>query len=71
MGPALPAMTPRTFFIDYPVARVKGGCGLTILDAASVHPSSRLEQALFNDRIVDGFQRLMTAVNPYGMRMIQ
>ncbi|RJG04272.1 FAD-dependent oxidoreductase [Noviherbaspirillum sedimenti] len=58
-------------FIAYHVARAKGGCGLTILEGASVHSSSRLHLALFNDAIVPGFRQLMDAVRPYGMRVFQ
>ncbi|MFC5463079.1 FAD-dependent oxidoreductase [Massilia niabensis] len=58
-------------FIAYHVSRAKGGCGLTILEAGSVHSSSRLDLALFRDDIVPGFRQLMDAVRPYGMRIFQ
>jgi 2,4-dienoyl-CoA reductase-like NADH-dependent reductase (Old Yellow Enzyme family)/thioredoxin reductase len=57
--------------IDYHVARAKGGVGLSILEAGSVHPSSVLDLALFDDRITAGHRKLMTAVAPYGMRIFQ
>lgn len=57
--------------IDYHLARAKGGVGLSILEAGSVHPSSVLDLALFDDRITSGHQRLMAAVVPYGMRVFQ
>ncbi len=57
--------------IAYHLARAKGGCGLTIIEAASVHPSS--ENTLFNvdDRVIPGFEALMKAVRPYGMRVFE
>lgn len=57
--------------IAYHVARAKGGCGLTIIEAASVHSSS--ENTLFNrdDRVIPGFEALMRAVRPYGMRVFE
>ena len=58
-------------FIAYHQARAKGGCGLTILEASSVHPSSRMHVALFGEAVIPGFQRLMEAVRPYGMKVFQ
>jgi 2,4-dienoyl-CoA reductase-like NADH-dependent reductase (Old Yellow Enzyme family) len=57
--------------IDYHLARARGGVGLSILEAGSVHPSSVLDLALFDDRITAGHQKLMAAVAPYGMRVFQ
>lgn len=57
--------------VQYHLARAKGGCGLTILQASTVHPSSRLGKALFDDAIVPGLKRLMDAVRPHGMRVFQ
>ena len=57
--------------IDYHLARAKGGVGLSILEAGSVHPSSVLDLALFDDRITAGHKKLMAAVAPYGMRVFQ
>jgi 2,4-dienoyl-CoA reductase-like NADH-dependent reductase (Old Yellow Enzyme family) len=58
-------------FIAYHQARAKGGCGLSILEASSVHPSSRMHVALFGDAVIPGFQRLMEAIRPYGMKVFQ
>ena len=57
--------------IAYHVARAKGGCGLTIIEAASVHHSS--ENTLFNvdDRVIPGFEAMMKAVRPYGMKIFE
>jgi 2,4-dienoyl-CoA reductase-like NADH-dependent reductase (Old Yellow Enzyme family) len=68
-GFANPDITDQ--FIDYHAERAKGGCGLSILEAASVHSSSKMSMALHTDTIVGGYKRLMAAVNPYGMRVFQ
>ena len=57
--------------IDYHVARAKGGVGLTILEAAAVHRSSVLSLANWDDSAIEGYQRLMAAVKPHGMRVFQ
>ena len=57
-------------YIAYHARRGKGGCGLTILGASSVHPSSQLfPLSLFHDRIVEDFERLMAACRPYEMKV--
>lgn len=58
-------------YIAYHLARAKGGCGLSILEASSVHPSSQIHVALWRDSIVPGFEKLMKAVRPYGMKVFQ
>jgi 2,4-dienoyl-CoA reductase-like NADH-dependent reductase (Old Yellow Enzyme family) len=58
-------------FIEYHAARARGGCGLTILEAAGVHPSSDIDLRIYGPTIVDGYRRLMDAVNPYGMIVFQ
>ncbi|MBV9509206.1 MAG: FAD-dependent oxidoreductase [Caulobacteraceae bacterium] len=58
--------------IAYHAARAKGGCGLSILEASSVHPSSQLfELGLFVDTIVEDYQRMMAACRPHGMKVFQ
>jgi len=57
--------------ISYHEARAKGGCGLSILEAAAVHPSSAITQSLLGDKIVGGYRRLMAAIRPHGMRVFQ
>jgi 2,4-dienoyl-CoA reductase-like NADH-dependent reductase (Old Yellow Enzyme family) len=42
-----------------------------VLEASSVHPSSRLHVALFGKAIVPSLKRLMEAVRPHGMRVFQ
>lgn len=63
------AITDR--LIDYHVARAKGGVGLSILEAATVHPSSVLSLANMDDSVIGGYQRLMAAIRPHGMRVFQ
>ncbi|MCK9541599.1 MAG: FAD-dependent oxidoreductase [Novosphingobium sp.] len=58
-------------WIGYHAERARGGCGLTILEAASVHPSSALSLRLYGDALVPGYRRLMDAVRPHGMRVFQ
>jgi 2,4-dienoyl-CoA reductase-like NADH-dependent reductase (Old Yellow Enzyme family) len=58
-------------FIDYHLARAKGGVGLTILEATTVHPSSVVALASFDDGVIDGYRRLMAAIRPHGMRIFQ
>jgi len=61
-------------FIAYHAARGEGGVGLTILEAASVHPSSVFTPRMLmshDDRVIDGYRRLMTAIEPTGMRVFQ
>lgn len=67
-------MSPRMTddYIAYHARRGKGGCGLTILGAASVHPSSMLyPYGLFYDGIVNDYRRLMAACEPTGMKVFQ
>jgi 2,4-dienoyl-CoA reductase-like NADH-dependent reductase (Old Yellow Enzyme family) len=57
--------------IAYHLARAEGGVGLTILEAAGVHPSSILSLANLDDTIVPGYRALAAAVAPTGMRLFQ
>ncbi|HEY3654696.1 MAG TPA: FAD-dependent oxidoreductase [Steroidobacteraceae bacterium] len=68
-GMAAPYFTDSA--IEYHVARAKGGCGLSILGAASVHPSSILDQAVFHDDCIPGLSKLAAKVRPHGMKLFQ
>ncbi|MGH6614565.1 FAD-dependent oxidoreductase [Sphingomonas sp.] len=57
--------------IAYHLARGQGGVGLTILEAAGVHPSSLLSLANLDDSVIDGYRHLMNAIRPTGMRVFQ
>lgn len=58
-------------FIAYHTERAKGGCGLSILGTAAVHPSSIIDQMVFDDACIAPFQKLMKAVEPHGMKVFQ
>jgi hypothetical protein len=55
--------------IAYHAARARGGVGLTIVEAASVHPTDTGTLRLHDDSCVADFRRLMAAVEPTGMRV--
>lgn len=55
--------------IAYHAARARGGVGLTIVEAASVHPTDTGTLRLHDDSCVADFRRLMDAVEPTGMRV--
>ena len=57
--------------VDYHLARARGGVGLTILGAASVHPSAPMEIATHLDSVVAEYQRFMEALAPYDMKVMQ
>jgi len=57
--------------IAYHAARARGGVGLSILEAAGVHPSSLLSLANLDDAIIDGYRALTKAIAPSGMRLFQ
>jgi 2,4-dienoyl-CoA reductase-like NADH-dependent reductase (Old Yellow Enzyme family) len=57
--------------IAYHLARAEGGVGLTILEAAGVHPSSILSLANLDDSIIDGYRALASRIAPTGMRLFQ
>ncbi len=57
--------------IAYHLARAEGGVGLTILEAAGVHPTSVLSLANLDDSIIDGYRRLAAVVAPTGMMLFQ
>lgn len=60
--------------IAYHLARAEGGVGLTILEGAWVHESSRNYARnihCWSDEVIPSYQKLMAAVNPTGMKVIQ
>ena len=57
--------------IAYHEARAAGGCGLTILEAASVHPTDMGTLWLHDPSVVDDYHRLMSRLAPYGMAVFQ
>lgn len=60
--------------IAYHLERAKGGVGLSILEGAWVHESSRTMAAnihLWSDAIIPSYRKLMDAVRPTGMKVFQ
>ncbi|MCY3575698.1 MAG: FAD-dependent oxidoreductase [bacterium] len=57
--------------IAYHEARAAGGCGLTILEAASVHPTDMGTLWLHDASVVDDYRRLMARLAPYDMAVFQ
>ena len=57
--------------IAYHEARAAGGCGLTILEAASVHPTDMGTLWLHDASVVDDYRRLMDRLAPYEMAVFQ
>lgn len=58
-------------FIGYHEARAKGGVGLSILEICSVHPSCAAPLQVFNPGLPDGYKRLIDAIKPHGMALMQ
>ena len=57
--------------IAYHEARAAGGCGLTILEAASVHSTDMGTLWLHESSVVEEYQQLMEQLAPYGMAVFQ
>lgn len=57
--------------IDYHVARAKGGIALSTLEATAIHSTTHLALRGDHDDAIAGYQKLMAAIRPYGMRMFQ
>ncbi|MCF8709367.1 oxidoreductase [Rhizorhapis sp. SPR117] len=57
--------------IEYHAARARGGVGLTVLEIASVHPSSPSHLCNHDDSIIRRYEKLMEAIRPHGMRVFQ
>ena len=60
-------------FIAYHEARARGGVGLTILEAAYVHPTSAALSTIpaWNDSIIPEYEQLMKRLKKYDMRVFQ
>jgi 2,4-dienoyl-CoA reductase-like NADH-dependent reductase (Old Yellow Enzyme family) len=63
---------PRSPLVAYHEARARGGVGLSILEASPVHDSAFLGRIpLWSDEVVWGYERLVEAVQPHGMKLFQ
>lgn len=56
---------------DYHLARARGGVALSILGASSVHPSAPMEIASHLDSVIPQYRALMSALEPYPMKVMQ
>ncbi|MFT7222424.1 MAG: 2,4-dienoyl-CoA reductase-like NADH-dependent reductase (Old Yellow Enzyme family) [Candidatus Azotimanducaceae bacterium] len=57
--------------IEYHAARARGGVGLTILEILSVHLSSPATLNVSDPGLPAGYQKLMAACEPHGMKIFQ
>jgi 2,4-dienoyl-CoA reductase-like NADH-dependent reductase (Old Yellow Enzyme family) len=58
--------------IAYHAERARSGLGLSILEIASVHPSSStVALEVWDDSVIPTYRELMAAVRPHGMRVFQ
>ncbi|KXU96133.1 NADH-flavin oxidoreductase/NADH oxidase [Caballeronia megalochromosomata] len=57
--------------IAYHLERAKGGAGLSIIEGASVHPSSTFALSIRDDGAIAPMRRLVDAVAPTGMKLFQ
>ena len=57
--------------IAYHEARARGGVGLTILEAASIHWSDTGTLRIHDESAIGRYQRLMERIGPTGMRVFQ
>lgn len=58
-------------FIEYHLARAKGGVGLSILGIAEVDPSSMGVGGVWNDDVIPRYRKFMRILAPYDMKVIQ
>jgi 2,4-dienoyl-CoA reductase-like NADH-dependent reductase (Old Yellow Enzyme family) len=58
-------------FIAYHEARARGGVGLTILEIASVHPTSPAAITLWHDDAIDAYGPLVERIHAHGGRIFQ
>jgi 2,4-dienoyl-CoA reductase-like NADH-dependent reductase (Old Yellow Enzyme family) len=70
-GTGLGGGTMSDILVDYHVARARGGVGLTILEALAVHSSAYPFLIAGSPGLVEGYQKLMERVRPFGMRVFQ
>lgn len=57
--------------IAYHEARARGGFGLTVMEILAVHPSSPGTLNAFDPTLPKGYDKLMDAVRPHGMKVFQ
>ncbi|BCW90952.1 3-oxocholoyl-CoA 4-desaturase [Alphaproteobacteria bacterium SO-S41] len=57
--------------VAYHEARAKGGVGLSVLEAMSVHPSALSTLNMIDPTLAEKYPRMIERLRPYGMRMFQ
>ena len=57
--------------VAYHEARAKGGVGLSIMEAMSVHPSSLSTLNMIDPSLADKYPRMIERMRAYGMRVFQ
>lgn len=57
--------------IAYHLERARGGVGLSIIEGASVHPSSTFALSVRDDSVIPQYRRLVQAIAPTGMKLFQ
>ena len=57
--------------IAYHEARARGGVALTILQTGGVHLSSPTGIPVYDDRVRSGYEKLVAAIRPHGMKLFQ
>ncbi|VVE42968.1 FAD-dependent oxidoreductase [Pandoraea terrigena] len=57
--------------IAYHLERAKGGAGLSIIEGASVHPSSTFALSVRDDDAIPHMKRMVAAIAPMGMKLFQ
>lgn len=67
----LPWLDDSDDLLDYHEARAKGDVGLTILGIAGVHRTARTTIPVRDDKVVEGYHRLVDRLAPYGMKLFQ
>lgn len=67
------AHAPGTKLRNYHVERARGGVGLIVLEATTVHPSSEPRQRMLynhHDDVVPAYRQLASAIHEHGTRMV-
>jgi 2,4-dienoyl-CoA reductase-like NADH-dependent reductase (Old Yellow Enzyme family) len=70
-GTSLARAGPSAEQLAYHLARAEGGFGLTILEAAAVHPSTYGPMRAWDDSVVAGYERLMATLGKTPMKVFQ
>ena len=57
--------------VAYHEARARGGVGLSVIEAMSVHPSSLAALNMIDPSLAEKYPRMMDRLRPHGMRVFQ